>query len=397
MGSQEDREHFQQYRRQTEIKHQILEKYIPAFFNVLKRHQNNLVYIDAFAGRGTYSDPDSGTSKPGSPIRAIRLVAARPALARKVSFVFSESDAENFRNLELAVASCSDDLTKIRKPELYNCTFRQLVRKLEEELGGTLSSLAPAFLFVDPCGIDGTDFGSIVKVVRQPRCEAFIFFNISGLRRTAGLIATGHLSDTIVGMYRDEATARALCDRMTSLSSPIMRENAAIDLYRALLLDEAGVEYVLPFRVESEQRNDTSHYLIHVSKHPIGFRIMKDVMWDLGCDPDDPGGLHLLQSSSGIGPQLIDSTAHSVDEVIRSELALGIKQVTHFTQKLPERPYDMVAPKYYRARLLSLEAAGEIEVCLSDKVVPPIARRPRLGKPTLADKYSVRLAGNHRR
>ena len=43
-----DREHFESYRAQTLAKHTILEKYILAYFNILKGYNRNLIYIDGF-------------------------------------------------------------------------------------------------------------------------------------------------------------------------------------------------------------------------------------------------------------------------------------------------------------------------------------------------------------
>jgi hypothetical protein len=40
-----------------------------------------------------------------------------------------------------------------------------------------------------------------------------------------------------------------------------------------------GKPYVLPFRFKSESGGRTSHHLIFVSKDPLGYEIMKDVMW----------------------------------------------------------------------------------------------------------------------
>ena len=43
-------------------------------------------------------------------------------------------------------------------------------------------------------------------------------------------------------------------------------------------LKAMGGKYVLPFRFRDERGSRTSHHLIFVSKHPLGYKIMKDVM-----------------------------------------------------------------------------------------------------------------------
>jgi len=54
-----DREHFDDYREQTRIKHEILTKYLRSYFLIrAKGPSENLAYIDGFAGAGTYQSDD---------------------------------------------------------------------------------------------------------------------------------------------------------------------------------------------------------------------------------------------------------------------------------------------------------------------------------------------------
>src|ERR1051325_7888363 len=50
MTKGKDREHFEDYREQTQIKHSILAAYLPAYYHILKGSNDNLIYIDGFAG-----------------------------------------------------------------------------------------------------------------------------------------------------------------------------------------------------------------------------------------------------------------------------------------------------------------------------------------------------------
>ena len=51
MASSDDKKHFEDYREQTQVKHDILAAYLRPYFHILKARSNNLIYIDAFAGR----------------------------------------------------------------------------------------------------------------------------------------------------------------------------------------------------------------------------------------------------------------------------------------------------------------------------------------------------------
>lgn len=112
-----DREHFADYREQTRVKHAILEKYITVYFRLLS-WQSNLIYIDGFAGRGTYDDPESPSGRAdGSPIRALKKLTTYPELASKVTTVFIEQDEGLVHELELAVATTCSSAPNLRTPQ----------------------------------------------------------------------------------------------------------------------------------------------------------------------------------------------------------------------------------------------------------------------------------------
>src|SRR6185369_12684605 len=94
-----DREHFQDYREQTQIKHSILAAYLPAYYHILKGSNDNLVYIDGFAGPGCYQQAASEKVFDGSPILALQLIASRDDFSKKVSTIFIESDPILFAQL----------------------------------------------------------------------------------------------------------------------------------------------------------------------------------------------------------------------------------------------------------------------------------------------------------
>jgi hypothetical protein len=72
-------------------------------------------------------------------------------------------------------------------------------------------------------------------------------------------------------------------DRIESLQAELDGMNAADRELRVVeeltkALRALGGKYVLPFRFLNERGNRTSHHLIFVSKHPLGYGIMKEIM-----------------------------------------------------------------------------------------------------------------------
>jgi len=386
MAKGNDREHFEDYREQTQIKHSILAAYLPAYYHILKRWSNNLVYIDGFAGPGSYVQAATGKTFDGSPLLALQLIASNEDFSKQVSTIFIESDDVLFNQLKDRVDNFYREHPNIRKP-LSRCgTFSDT---LNEILGRLEGKLAPTFLFVDPCGVSGASFETIRTVMANEKCEAFIFFNIDGVRRMAGLSA---LSPVLVELMGSEERAKTLHEKLRTTRNVREREEIILVEYCKALVEGIGARYIIPFRVEHEEQRKASHYLIHATKHSLGFSIMKDVMWRRGRGEDLPGGLELKQKSRTNFIPLFDTHAEIKEEILDA-LRVGPVRVSVFYQEWTMRPTDMRCEAAYRQALLELEADDKIEVLSKDgkNVMSVDARPKRKDKPTLAKDYYVRL------
>lgn len=382
-----DREHFESYREQTRAKHTILEKYIVAYFNILKGNNKNLVYIDGFAGRGFYTSPETGETVDGSPLRALKRIAAAPDLASRVTTVFIEKDAVLAADLKKSVDAFFANNRQIREPQLAVGTFAAELTGVLNGLDATGAKLAPTFLFVDPCGVAGASFDAIKRFMSNDSCELLLFFNIDGVRRILGL--RDQMGETLADLLGSKERAADLLAAVERCAKPTDKEACIVAYYDALIRAETGAKFVTMFRVESEDRRATSHYLIHVAKHPMGFRIMKDVMWDVGQTDEGTGGLALEQASASGEPMLIRSRWERVKSHVLDVLRAGQQRVSHFYETLATEPENKLCEKAYRRALLELEKSGEVVVLAKDGsgTVAPKRRAD-----TLAKDYFVRLA-----
>ena len=150
MSNGKDREHFEDYRDQTKIKHSILAAYLPAYYHILKASNKNLVYIDGFAGPGSYVQTRTSKTFDCSPILALQLIADNEDFSRQVSTIFIEADDVLFNQLNRSVTDFYDKHPRIRKPICRHGTFADQVNEILTKVG---NNLAPTFLFVDPCGV----------------------------------------------------------------------------------------------------------------------------------------------------------------------------------------------------------------------------------------------------
>lgn len=387
MAKTGDREHFQNYREQTQVKHDILAAYLPAYFHILKGRNKNILYIDGFAGRGTYTKADTGEIVDGSPLRALKLIAGRTDFAEKVSTVFIEADDILFLQLEKAVKAFFAEHNNIREPECIHGTFADKLGNILEAVKG---GLAPTFLFVDPCGVGGASFNKIRDVMNCEHCEAFIFFNIDGVRRIAGLDV---ISPILIELMGSNERAQSLYNALRATNDVPERERLILTHYRNAL-NGISVKYTTAFRIEHEDRKSTSHYLIHATKHPLGFCIMKDVMWRLGQTEDQEFGLEFAQASRTNFYPLFDFQGDEVKSQILKALNNGPLLVAVFCKDWVCRPNDTLCEPAYKKALLELETAGKIQVLskTNQKIIVPATARPKKnGKATLANDYFVQL------
>jgi three-Cys-motif partner protein len=390
MAKDNDREHFQDYREQTQVKHEILAAYLAPYFRIVGKNNKNLLYIDGFAGPGAYTKADTGQIFDGSPLRALKLIAGDPTFAAKVLAVFIEVDELLYPPLEKAVTDFAKANPRVRMPKTEWASFADGVRKLLNESNGRL---APTFLFVDPCGVRGTSFETIKAVMACKSSEAFIFFNIDGVRRIAGL---DKVSEVLVELLGKRKRAEELFANLQKTADVGERERMILATYRCALREDMGVDYTIPFRVESEERQRTSHYLIHASSHPLGFKIMKEIMWNRGQSEQGESALQFVQAGRTDYITLFDPRYDLKSDILKA-LAAGPKCVDHFYNDWVLRPDDLLCQPEYRQDLLELEAGGEIEVLDKDNLTPRPAhsRKKHKGKPTLGEHYYVRLTRPH--
>jgi three-Cys-motif partner protein len=80
----------------TKAKHEILRRYLGAWFPILGLKIPRIVYIDGFCGPGRYLGGEEG-----SPIIALKEALNQPALANaEVNFLFIDERADRISHLE---------------------------------------------------------------------------------------------------------------------------------------------------------------------------------------------------------------------------------------------------------------------------------------------------------
>lgn len=388
--SDADAVHFKKYSAQNRAKHAILDGYLPAYLKALKGAAKSFHYIDGFAGRGSY-----GGQHPGSPLRALSILEQTSLCERStISLV------EFKKRYCTEVASAVD--AHLATPRL---ALPPIVRRgffsdhLDEILQRDIYRQAPCatFAFVDPCGVKGIRMKDLARILMLPFGEVLLFFNYSGVIRIIGQARKGMDSSTaLTELLGSGERAATLVRAIDGTSDTMERESLVRGMFADALRVDSGVRFLVPFRFESRDSEATTHYLLHCCRDPLGFLIMKDVMWDAGRAPGAAHGSLGFQNDRERGKQLalLRFDIADTESRVLSRLAKGAVQVSHFTKVWATRPEDLTPRKAYRQVLLDLESRGRIEVFdKANQAAAPASTR-RTG--TLGPDYWLRVGHDRR-
>jgi three-Cys-motif partner protein len=167
------------------LKHNLLKRYPAVFLIRTSSIAGRAVYFDGFAGRGIYEN-----GKLGSAGQMLEFAVGRqygPG-ATPISLYLCEKDKDSF-------AALDELCDKYRAKQIDVHTRRDDAKNF---LGESLPQFAtaPAFLFLDPCGV-GIPFEDIVAALNRggnrhwPPTEALINFSLEAVRRIGGHVTSG--------------------------------------------------------------------------------------------------------------------------------------------------------------------------------------------------------------
>jgi three-Cys-motif partner protein len=254
----------------TAKKHEILRRYFQAWFPILGSRNRRLLYIDAFAGPGEYSEGEDG-----SPV--LILKAARDHvlnLATELLCLFVESKRDRYEHL------CGV-LENIKPTLPGNITFRVLHGDFNDQFTQIFASVeeqrkrsGPTLAFVDPFGFSHTPFSTIAKLMHYPKCEVLVNVMYEEINR--------FLSNPKFAAHFDSQFGTPEWREIAKLPEPIDRLRAIHDLYLKQLRTVA--RYARAFLMVNKN-NIPDYFLFFATSSLDGLEAMKNAMWKV-----DPTG-----------------------------------------------------------------------------------------------------------
>lgn len=364
---------FAEPREQSLVKSAIVSKYFWSWAKIMipqakRRNISRIAYADLFCGPGHYDDGTKST-----PLLILEKAVAEPEMRNMLATHFNDADPECVTSLESAIKGLPSIKTLRYAPELSTSAIDESVAKAFMNV-----RMVPTLTFIDPLGYKGVSLDLIDAVLKDWGCECILFFNYNRINMGLENQYVEPLMNSLFGMERAERLRESLAPL-----SPSQRELTIIEQISQAFKGRR-IPYVLPFRFKSDSGTRTSHYLIFLSKSPLGYGIMKEVMAGESS--------RATESVASFEYCLADNRQQLLFKLSQSLSDLGNHLCVDFAgQTLTMREvfehHNIDTPfieKNYKDALRRLESDGRI---LTEP--PAHKRRHRNGEVTFSDKVIV--------
>ena len=259
----------------TLAKHDLLRKYLNAWFPILTTFNKRVIFFDGFAGPGIYEG-----GEPGSPIVALQTLVHHskfPRLAKTdFVFIFVEERQDRFISLEQEVQKFwRSKGGQPRNVHIYafNSRFADVAADIVQTTRGNLD---PTLAFIDPFGWSDIPMSIIKDLLSSDGCEVLFTFMSYSIKRHAQDERPGirrHFLD-LFGMSEEQYKRATQSNGDTS-------ENFWPNLYMNQLKSRAGFTYTSRFAMKEVGTNRIVYDLVHGTRHIRGLEVMKDATWSL--------------------------------------------------------------------------------------------------------------------
>jgi three-Cys-motif partner protein len=160
------------------IKHTIFSDYVVPWAMKVGTTAPVIYVIDGFAGRGSYTDDETGDRSDGSPViaalHARRYNARRPG--RRMKLICVERDAENYEALAERMSGFTD-VASVR-----HGSFGEIAPAIAAEIGD-----APALVLIDPIGLKAIGASACSALThRKGKTDIFVIVDFIIAYRAAG-------------------------------------------------------------------------------------------------------------------------------------------------------------------------------------------------------------------
>lgn len=246
-------------------KHEILHRYLGAWFGIMGVKNPNIIYLDGFCGPGRYLGGEEG-----SPIIALKIALDHfdKGKIQETTFVFVDDRKDRVKFLE-------NEIMRLQIPKSFFIDIQH--NEFDTTLTNILDNLelkglnnVPTFAFIDPFGFKGTPFHLVERLLNNKKTEVFINIMIDAINRFIDH-PDPHITQHIVDLFGTVEVKRIIKysgDRITKMRK----------LYQDQLLKCA--KFVRYFEMRDEN-NRIIYYLFFATNNRLGHVKMKEAFWKI--------------------------------------------------------------------------------------------------------------------
>lgn len=346
------------YTEHTRAKHEILRRYLDAWYSILGASQaEQLLIVDGFAGRGKYNGGEAGSP---ALIHDAAVRAVGRGVAQKITIACSEATPGNYECLKGVVAELPEcPGVEVRARER---TFSDAASPLAEWLAHQKRRV-PTFVFVDPFGFTGVPLELIRALMAVEHVEVLLTFMARDMSR---FLTLETVEETLNEFFGGEAWCACIDPDEHA------RTECLLLSYQEVVRPDIAL-YATPFRVFEDERQTPLYYLIHLTNHPLGMRRMKEAMvaqsaemtfWPITLRPKDQLALDVREGKPwpSLQKHLLDEYAGrslSFEELLNEDYSNGVW-----------------VESQYRAAILDLETTEEAPLTVGRPRTTPSGRAP---------------------
>ena len=284
-------------KEKSRVKTLIVTEFFKAYFPIINAtFQRDIWYIDLFCGPGCYEDGSAST-----PIKLLDVIDAFKdnAVRTRLKIVFNDHNKDYVEKLRQHI-EMHPVLPRLKyQPQTLN------LKASEVDLSEYTRGNNPIFSFVDPWGYKDVSISQVWSLVKNRGSDCVLFFNSDRILQDISKPANAQDFQQIFGGLFEDAQAV----QSDSTMSQRKKADSFLALFSKNLYLTVQKEYgnkfkifVLPFYVEANDKEKTSHYIVFISKAHKAIQEMRKVMIkhgnsisaELGYDSKDEMQISLL-------------------------------------------------------------------------------------------------------
>jgi len=358
---------FEHQTASSKIKANIISKYFPSYCKIIssKYIPTSIRFTDLFAGPGVYGDGNIST-----PILLARKCKENSFLRENVQFIFN--DKEHTEVLKSNFLKEFPTGTFSKNPHFGGKIVGQddeIREYLEKSTHKGKKNEFPTLLFIDPFGYKGIETKVLAEFMKNWGNEIFLFVNI---KRIHPALENDKFDSLMKDLFPSTLT-KVRNDRRYKL-------NAAERI--SLIINSIGSEYenilkskiyYTAFKFKEEDNEATSHYILHITKHPRGFDLVKQIYNDFANVGTVFDGINTYtfdaKEIKNEKIELFDTKSMNVDR-LKNEIYSDYTKKEISAMKLFDEHHknNLYSRRHYSEALRKLVFEGKLESIFTDNL-----------------------------